>query len=162
MTGVEAKTGHTCINNDGGTPSRTCDACEQEQQETRRRHKSIYIGAPACFALEMAIRPVCEAFGVHCCYVVGSALERQDWRDVDVRMILEDSAFMAEFPDADSPEHYEFHPRWHLLTVALSKWLSDQTGLPIDFQIQSMTVANKRHAKRRSAVGIVLRRKDPE
>lgn len=126
------------------------------------RRKGIYIGAPACFALEQAIRPVCEAFGVICCYVVGSSLERQNWRDVDVRMILEDEAFMAEFPDAHSVEHYEHDARWLLLTVALSEHLSKLTGLPIDFQIQPMSLANKRHrsedGKQRSAIGIIRRR----
>ena len=55
--------------------------------------KGIYIGAPACFALELACRQICEAFGGHHCYVVGSSLERADWRDVDVRYMLEDDAF---------------------------------------------------------------------
>jgi hypothetical protein len=32
---------------------------------TKRRKKGLYIGAPACFALEEAIRPICEAFGAY-------------------------------------------------------------------------------------------------
>jgi hypothetical protein len=126
------------------------------------RRKAVYIGAPACFALEQAIRPVCEAFGAYegvCgCYVVGSALERPDWRDVDVRLILEDDAFVAEFPDAYSVHHYEHDARWLLLTVAISAHLSKATGLPIDFQIQPQSIANKRHDKARNAIGLVIRK----
>lgn len=123
--------------------------------ETPARTKATYIGAPACFRLEQAIRPVCQAFGVYCCYQVGSSLERTDWRDIDVRMILDDEAFTSEFPDCRI-EHYENDTRWLLLTVALSAHLSQQTGLPVDFQIQPRTLANKRHDKRRNAIGIIL------
>lgn len=126
------------------------------------RTKGVFIGAPACFALELAIRPVCAAFrayhGTCGCYVVGSALERQDWRDVDVRLIMEDVAFLAEFPDAHSVDHYEQDARWLLFTTVISAHLSTLTGLPIDFQIQPQSIANKRHDKRRNAIGIVLRK----
>ncbi len=117
-----------------------------------KRTKGVYIGAPACFALEEAIRPVCEAFGVHCCYVVGSSLQRADWRDVDVRLILDDAAFAAEFPDV--VHSYEHDARWLVLTVAISERLSRTTGLPIDFQIQPQTHANDRHKGRRNAIGL--------
>jgi hypothetical protein len=123
-----------------------------------RRNKGVYIGAPACFALEEAIRPICEAFDVYGsghisgCYVVGSALERQDWRDVDVRLILDDAEFAKVFPKAG--DHWEHDARWLALTVALSERLSRLTGLPIDFQFQPRTAANARHSGRRNAIGI--------
>jgi UDP-glucose 4-epimerase len=50
--------------------------------------KFCYIGAPKVFLLEIACRLVNEAFGTFGCYVVGSCLERPDWRDVDVRFIM--------------------------------------------------------------------------
>src|SRR4029077_18922075 len=62
--------------------------------------KASYIGAPACFALEQACQILRDAFGEYGIYLVGSALERADWRDVDVRYILSDEAFAALFPDA--------------------------------------------------------------
>lgn len=127
-----------------------------DEPVVEKRHKGVYIGAPACFALEEAIRPVCEAFGVFACYVVGSALQRPDWRDVDVRMILDDAAFAAEFPDG--AEHWEHDTRWLMLTVAISERLSRQTGLPIDFQIQPQTHANERHKGRRNAIGLRMTR----
>ena len=121
-----------------------------------RAAKGIYIGAPACFALEEAIRPVCEAFGAYestgGCYVVGSSLERADWRDVDVRLMLDDAQFAALFPCAG--QHWENDTRWLVLTVAISERLTKLTGLPIDFQFQPQTLANARHKGRRNAIGV--------
>lgn len=126
--------------------------------EDAPRVKGVYIGAPACFALEEAIRPVCEAFGcyqgegIRGCYVVGSALQRPDWRDVDIRLMLDDASFAEVFPNAG--EHWEHDARWLVLTVAISERLSKLTGLPIDFQFQPMTHANARHKGPRNAIGI--------
>ena len=44
------------------------------------RTKGIYIGAPACFELELAMQHLASAFGRFNSYVVGSALKRADWR----------------------------------------------------------------------------------
>jgi hypothetical protein len=120
--------------------------------------KGVYIGAPACFALEEAIRPVCDAFGAYGgsglvgCYIVGSCLERPDWRDVDVRLMMSDDEFAALFPDAGA--QWEHDARWLLLTVAISERLSRLTGLPIDFQFQPNSHANERHNGRRNAIGL--------
>lgn len=122
---------------------------------TERRQKGIYIGAPACFALDMAVRPVVQAFEALGCYVVGSALERPDWRDVDVRLMMTDDAFAREFPDAHDGL-WELDPRWLLLTVAISAHLSKLTGLPVDFQFQPQTHANTRHSGQRQAIGLTL------
>jgi hypothetical protein len=119
------------------------------------RKKTVYIGAPACFALEQCCQQLNDAYGSFGCYVVGSALERPDWRDVDVRYILSDEEFTKEFPDAG--QHWEHDPRWLLFTVAISHWLSKMTGLPIDFQIQPQTHANERHKGTRNAVGLRIR-----
>jgi len=89
---------------------------------------------------------------------VGSAYEREDWRDVDVRLIMDDEAFATLFPAVEG-ETWEFDPRWLLLTVAISQWLSKQTGLSIDFQFQPMTHANTRHHGRRNALGMRFARK---
>lgn len=115
--------------------------------------KSIYIGAPACFALEMACHELVQAFGHYGCFVVGSVLDRPDWRDVDVRYILPDEEFAKLFPGAG--EHWEYNFRWLLLTVAISERLSKLSGLPVDFQFQPQTHANERHKGNRSAIGII-------
>lgn len=114
--------------------------------------KASHIGAPAGFSLELACRQVCEAFGVSGCYVVGSSLERVNWRDVDIRLILDDAEFAVLFPEAGA--HWEHDARWLLLTVSLSEWLSKITGLPVDFQFQPQTHANDRHKGPRSAIGL--------
>ena len=52
-------------------------------------HRKVnYVGAPAVFALEQACAQVCEAFAGFGCYLVGSAIDRPDWRDVDIRFIM--------------------------------------------------------------------------
>lgn len=120
-----------------------------------KRQKFCHIGAPAVFALEQACRHINEAFGEgYGCYVVGSCLERPDWRDVDVRLILSDEEFKKIFPDAYLDSRWEFDARWLLLTVSISNWLSKVTGLPVDFQFQAQTHANKAHEGARHPVGI--------
>jgi len=120
------------------------------------KHKASHIGAPAVFALELALQHLRSAFGHYGCYVVGSSLDRADWRDVDVRYIMEDAEFAKLFPDAG--DNWEFDPRWLILTVAISGWLSQQSGLPVDFQFQPQTHANKRHPFKRNAAGIRIKR----
>lgn len=121
--------------------------------------KAIYVGAPACFALELACREISEAFDGYGCYVVGSSLERPDFRDVDVRFIMEDDKFAALFPRAGS--NWEHDARWLLLTTALSARLSHLTGLPVDFQFQPQSHANKQFTGRRSAVGMIMSKEKP-
>ena len=118
-----------------------------EQQLPSKRKKACYIGAPAHFKLEIACKTINDAFGDYGCYIVGSCTERPDWRDVDIRFIMKDENFFALFPAVDyTPSHdvavWEFDPRWTLMTVSIAAWLQEQTGLPIDFQIQPMSHAN--------------------
>lgn len=132
------------------------------KQPPKPRRKGVYIGAPAVFALEQACQHLRKAFGEYGCYVVGSCLERPDWRDVDVRYILPDEEFKALFPDAVvhvDGGTWEFDARWLLLTVSISAWLKAQTGLPVDFQFQPQTHANFRHKGPRNAVGLVMARR---
>jgi len=148
------------------TPPMTCDCChgklpcaahgspapETTDPEVAPRKKCNYVGAPAIFALETACRQLTEAFGGWGCYLVGSSLDRPDWRDVDVRFIMSDEQFATEFPGAG--RCWEQDAKWLLLTVAISERLSKITGLPIDFQIQPRTYANERHRGSRIALGM--------
>ena len=85
---------------------------------------------------------VVEAYGP-CIYLVGSCLERRDYRDVDVRAILEDADFDRRFPKlAGGAGPHQFDPEWSLVCASISLWLEQRTGLPIDFQIQRQTQAN--------------------
>lgn len=135
-----------------------------EPEAPAPRKKASYIGVPAVFKLDLACKHLNEAYGGFGCYVVGSALERPDWRDVDVVLILEDEAFRREYPGT-TDSTFEFDTKWLIHMVALSEWLKTQTGLPIDFKIQPQTWANRVHStkgengepghgKRRNPIGM--------
>jgi hypothetical protein len=88
-------------------------------------------------------------------YLVGSALDRRDFGDVDVRIMLDDDVYDALFP---APR---YHPQraqalWSMLCEAISAWGRQETGLPIDFQFQRQTEANSDEscAGRRNALGL--------
>lgn len=128
------------------------------------RKKGIYVGAPKCFILEEACQNINRSFKGFGCYLVGSAIERPDWRDIDVRFIMSDDEFRAEFPDAGPIEEgrWELDPKWILLTVAISERLSRQTGLPVDFQFQPQSHANARHKGMRNALGLIFSKDNME
>lgn len=117
------------------------------------KRRANYVGAPAFFNLNMTCRLINEAFGdVGHCYLVGSAMERRDHRDVDVRFIMEDDAYARLFRG----EGGWLNPLWSLMCQSISVWLHEQTGLPVDFQIQQQTAANAAHNGPRSALGLFL------
>ena len=91
-------------------------------------------------------RAVRNAFGGKVPYLVGSCLTRPDYRDVDVRLML---------PDDDVAALDRIVNR-RALGVAFSLWGRDATGgLPIDFQVQSVSEGNdSQHKSRRHALGI--------
>jgi hypothetical protein len=117
------------------------------------KQRANYVAAPAMFDLHNACVVIQQAFPNGGVYLVGSALERRDHRDVDVRCILPDEEFDALFPNAPAgPAHW--NARWSLMSVTISHWLRQQTGLPIDFQFQKQSLANARHNGPRSALGL--------
>jgi hypothetical protein len=81
-------------------------------------------------------------------YLVGTAGigGRRNYRDVDVRLILDDAEF-----DAIIGTNRE---RWELLSLAIGDYLRQRTRLPIDFQIQRQTEANEKHSKPRNPLGM--------
>lgn len=115
--------------------------------------RANYLTVEQAFVLNEACRIVREAFddisyGV---YHVGSSLYRPDWRDVDVRCIVEPEKFEMLFGPTDSSPTLKF------LNVAISGYLRERTGLPVDFQFQHQKRANSEfstHAGHaRSALG---------
>ncbi|NUP12955.1 MAG: hypothetical protein HOW73_43500 [Polyangiaceae bacterium] len=114
--------------------------------------RANFIGAPQFFDLNMACRLVTEAYGFHL-YLVGSALERRDHRDVDLRLILPDEEFRAMFPGMANGGWTD--ARWSLFCSAVSLWLSRQSGLKVDFQVQSQTEASGETGPRHP-IGILL------
>lgn len=92
---------------------------------------------------------IVEDYFGHTAYHVGSSLRTKDYRDVDVRLILPDDEFVARFGHL----HASFaEPKLAAITLAFTALGREMTGLPIDFQIQPMTLANERHSGWRSAL----------
>ena len=116
--------------------------------------RANYIAAPHYFNLNIACRVLTDAFG-HNLYLVGSSLLRRDYRDVDVRCILDDSEFDRMFTKAN-PTAAHYDPLWSIMSSSISLWLSQHSGLPVDFQFQRQTEANDEHKGMRSAVGIFV------
>lgn len=124
-------------------------------QVAEPKTKVNYVGAPAIFALEAACQQINDAFKGYGCFLVGSTLQRPDWRDVDVRLIMSDEDFADLFPDAyPHSAMWEHDPRWLLMTIAITNHLRALTGLPVDFQFQPATFANEWHKGQRSALGM--------
>ena len=108
----------------------------------------------------MAVQTINEAFGGGSfgCYLVGSATKRPDWRDIDIVCIMQDEAFEVLFPDAG--EYWEHDARWLLMTIAISRWLSERCGHLVDFKFQKQSHANKYHRGPRHAIGLVFKKSD--
>lgn len=104
----------------------------------------IGVGMPAMLHLEAFGREIKDAFG-HLPYLVGTAAISKTWRDVDVRLIVPDDEFEILFPQHRRPSRLD--GRWGLMCAAISELARVRTGLPVDFQIQSMTHANTRYPK---------------
>lgn len=100
------------------------------------------VGMPALLRLDAFAWRIHEAFG-DTPYLVGSANHTTKWRDVDVRLILDDAEYDVLF---GGPMHSpRDNLRWALICDAISELGRQMTGLPIDFQIQRQTEANKEY-----------------
>lgn len=110
----------------------------------RRAH---YLPPMSFYALDRACVTINDSLPGFGCYLVGSSLERRDYRDVDVRFIMGDEDYDKLFGREDA--------FWSLLCISISTWLSKESGLPVDFQIQRQTQANAKHNGFRNALGIV-------
>jgi len=127
----------------------------------RKWERSNFVPSPHFLNLNVACRFVNQALGDGFgCYLVGSACTRRDYRDVDVRFIMADAAFDQLFniepKDGDSGRGGWLNPLWSLMCSSISLWLSQQTSLPVDFQIQRQTQANAMHDGPRHALGILI------
>lgn len=108
---------------------------------TTKQRLASYLSPHQMHRLDLACKPLAHVgFGP---YLVGSVNERPDYRDVDVRLILSDEEWDAKFgPIADERGEAHHDSFWLVVCAALSHWLSDVSGLPIDFQIQRQSEAN--------------------
>jgi len=79
-------------------------------------------------------------------YLVGSAMRTAGHRDVDIRLIFDDDEFDARWSQQDGDDgRGETLVRVRLMNRAMSIWGQQETGLPIDFQIQRRTEANEQY-----------------
>jgi hypothetical protein len=114
--------------------------------------RANYVASPQFYMLNQACLVVAKAFDT-CPYLVGSSIVRRDYRDVDVRLIMEDAKYDRMF---GGPDQGYLNAYWSLLCTSISLYLSKASDLPIDFQIQRQTQANERHDGTRHALGIFL------
>lgn len=116
---------------------------------TEPKKRASYLSVSQAYTLNQTCTVLARAFGMRT-YQVGSSLERADYRDVDLRCILDDHVFDRMFVSIGSASH-------HLMNVALSDWLAARTALPIDFQFQRRTEANDEFNGIRNAMGLTRR-----
>jgi hypothetical protein len=94
------------------------------------------------YHLDQACQVISKAFGGEHPYLVGTAgfanigNDGRPYRDVDVRLMLDDDEFAAACPTRE---------RWELLCLSIGAYLASRTGLPVDFQIQLASEANTKH-----------------
>ena len=101
--------------------------------------------------LDQACQVIKRAFGGQPPYLVGSAGfgDERGYRDVDVRLMLDDEEFAAACPTRERRE---------LLCLAIGAYLAQRSGLPVDFQIQRIQEANARFGdKPRNPLGMSRR-----
>lgn len=123
-----------------------------------KMRRANFLTAPEAFHLRNVIEIVNQSFGM--CYLVGSSLTKRDYRDVDIRCIMADEDFDRRFLGVGEEPLYD--AEWSLICAAVSEWLQKRTGLPIDFQIQRMSYANKlfgRPEHQRQAIFVIQRSK---
>ncbi len=112
------------------------------------------VGMPGSLLLHEFGSIVWDAFGNPPFHVGSSVLNKRDWRDVDVRMILSDEEW--DRMGLGDPKDCQMNPKWRAFAIAFSALGKQMTGLPIDFQLQRMTEANTEFGGCvRSAIGIV-------
>lgn len=98
--------------------------------------RAYYLSPPDFHRLDWACTPIRRAFNTPP-YLVGSVLQRADYRDIDIRLILDDEVVERMFSE---------HPQTRLLiNIALSDLITKTAGQtrPIDFQIQSQSEADE-------------------
>lgn len=87
---------------------------------------------------------------------VGSSVEGKDWRDVDVRVMLDGREYRRWFGKYTKPQCA--NAKWNGMCLAFAELGHRMTGLPIDFQIQRVREANRQYGNRpRNPLGVFER-----
>lgn len=109
---------------------------------------------PHCIMLQKFGNFLYDAFGLVPYQVGSSVLTKNDWRDVDVRILMPDEDYQRlGFGDPTKyPHGTHENAKWVAHTLAWSIFGREITGLPIDFQIQPLNWANEHEKGNRSAM----------
>lgn len=119
------------------------------------KKRVCYLRQPHAAELNIAVAGVCRALNEHCAYLVGSVMERPDFNDIDVVVIMDDSKFEALFGKSANTEVVPFSKWFNASSSAL---LSKMTGLKVDFRVQKMSRANEVYGgKMRDPIGMECR-----
>ena len=109
---------------------------EEENPKQGEGERANYLLTTELHKLQTAVYWLCMGFGWRV-YLVGSCLKKRDFRDVDLRCIL-----------LEEEEDIFQHPKSTVIQIALSEYLSNMTGLPIDFQFQTQKEADRYDGQR--------------
>lgn len=123
------------------------DAAPAEPAPPVQEKHSPGIGMPASLYLQEFGQVILDAFD-EIPYQVGSSLVsngKPSWRDVDVRLILDDERY--ERDGYGDPANPHSNAKWCAMVKAFSLLGRRMTGLPIDFQIQQQTFANEHYGR---------------
>lgn len=132
---------------DNGMWFTTCECARLRPDELAAapKRRVSFLTVNQTYNLNQACRPVASlGYGT---FHVGSSLERADYHDVDLRCMLADEEYDRIFPSGSDSFRL-------FLNAAISEWLAARSGLPIDFQFQRATEANKEFSGRRNGVGL--------
>lgn len=105
-----------------------------------RERPNIGVGMPGMIKLNQFGVVLFDVFE-KTAYLVGSAARGKQWRDVDVRVMLDDEIYDLTFKSRFKPEWT--NPGWSGICLAFAALGREMTGFPIDFQVQRLSDANK-------------------
>lgn len=108
------------------------------------KQRATYLLLSDFHLLEAWARELRLMFPSHVPYQVGSSLTTKQYRDVDVRLIVTDAEWIDLAAVLDIRR----------LNLTVTLWGQRVTGLPIDFQLQSMTDADVPEHGKRNALGL--------
>ena len=122
---------------------------ERCARDNRSRAGHPGVGMPAWIKLNEFGRILRDAFPGGIPYLVGTAAYgKSDWRDVDVRMMLNDTEWNRLLgPDEVECQGMRYLGRTGAYALAFSELGRQMTGLPIDFQLQRQERANALYGK---------------
>lgn len=112
-------------------------------------HRSNYIGEPQASLLNQWGHSIYVAFQ-EVPYLVGSATQHRYYRDVDVRLMLPDDRYDFLFGTTGISAAKD------MMQIGMSLYAQKVTGLPIDFQFQRRSDANKCYSQKTGTVRCAL------